>query len=861
MTSERLSAQGVTLSSINAEAFYDVNTNKAEIKTLHANLGKGEINADAQADLKTGRFTAEANADNIDLRNIPQLKQATGIYALRADASGNFNDTRTIRADALLTAKNAGYTGVKIGDAEIPVTFRDNVITVANANASLPNGSANVNAVVNIKDSTFRADADVQELEMKFISGMSQISGKYSLKADASGKFTEIHSIRADANIKARNAGFQGMNFGNADIPITLRESVLSIHNAAANLPGGSVNLKGTANLRNMANPALDFTASTNGINLEQLMNALKLQDKSMPLSGRVKGSAGIKGPLNTAAMTADFSASNIKAGDVMTLNSANLSARTDMKMSTFKASLKADGLKAAGAADISSAAIDAEGNMKRIKIKNVNVKANGAELIGNGVVYPDMKNITASAVDVDAALKNFDIKATLKKFMEKPPVEGVIDAKAGLTGTLSQPAVNLQVMKPVLYGKNEIHDIALKVKSPNPNHYMINAKARIDNFKPETDVDVKIKNGVVYYVVDTEPLDINSAIELQAPEMAGIAKGKAVVHVEGSTGENAPINVTAKSKGVTIMDKISINDINLPVTYLTSKNRVEMKKGTATLSGGEIRTAFDADLSGKTTEWNGSVNIAHLDFGKLAAPFMPEGELIGSVDAQVNMKGSSTMGMNLSFADGKFKTGPGCIQKIAILDKITPTKKITFEEINGTFFWDGRDLFLNPGTGARAGLDEPLYRYFTINGACGIPGKGMRLLCDGRFDLKILDRLLGAMKGVFQYMTGSLARDVLRDAASRVIGLKRKDFQNVTFTLANSPMHPHLKDLKVTKPIEDFLPIDILNKNEEKQKESAQFKMSIRIPVGKGSQSGEEESATDQFKQQLIDNLFNIGM
>ncbi|MBQ9629935.1 MAG: hypothetical protein IJR43_11855, partial [Synergistaceae bacterium] len=195
------------------------------------------------------------------------------------------------------------------------------------------------------------------------------------------------------------------------------------------------------------------------------------------------------------------------------------------------------------------------------------------------------------------------------------------------------------------------------------------------------------------------------------------------------------------------------------------------------------------------------------------------------------------------------------------MIDSITPTKKISFEKINGTFFWDGSDLFLNPGTGARAGADEPLYRYFTINGSCGIPGKGLKLLCDGRFDLKLLDRFLGAMKGVFQYMTGGLTRNVLRDAAGRVMGLQGRDFQNVSFTLANSWNNLSLENLKVTKPIEEFLPINVLNGDEEKQKSEAKFGIRLKIPTGPGEKSVEEESTTEQFKKQLIDNLFNIGL
>lgn len=863
VTSDKLSAYGVTLTGINGEAFYNLEKNTVELQELRASLGNGQLRAKANADLGTGNFTAHADALNIDLRVIPDLKQASGLYALKADASGNFNDTKTITADALVTARNAGFNGIRIGNADIPVNFADNILTVKDAAATLPSGSAILNAIVDINNSTFKADADIKNLELKFIPGLKDLSGKYTLKADASGNYSDLNTIMADAVLNARNMGFQGMNFGNADVPVSFKNNVVSIHNAKASIPGGTVNLKGTANVKNASNPALDFTASTSGINLAQLMNALKLQDKSMPISGKVRGSFGIKGPLNTAVIDASVQADSIKAGDIVSLNSANINARTDVKMSGLRAKIKADGLKATEYADVQSALLEAEGNGEQIIFKNLKVNVNGAEITGDGLISPNQKDIMASAMNVDMRVKHLDLRAMLKKFMGQAPVEGVIDAKAGITGTVSQPALNLQLTRPVLYGKIAIHDIGVKLRSPEQNHFLLNAKARVGNFKPETDVDIKLNNGVVNYIVDTAPLDIESAIETQAPEMAGIAKGQVQVHVKGSTREGAPIIVNAKSKGITVIDKVDIQDINIPVKYLTSENRVEMTGARARLSGGDIKTSFAADIGKKETEWNGNVKVANLDFGKLATKFLPEGELTGSVDAQVSMKGSSNSetGMNLSFANGKFKTGPGCLRKVKMIESITPTKQISFEEISGSFFWDGKDLFLNPGTGARAGVNEPLYRYFTVNGSAGIPGKGMNLLCDGRFDLKLLDRLLGAMKGVFQYMTGGLARNVLRDAVSRVMGIKKRDFQNVSFRIANSLQKPQLRDLKVTKPIEDFLPIDILNKDEEKQKETTQFKMSIKLPVGKGSPSAEDESPGDQVKQQLIDNLFNIGL
>ena len=118
-------------------------------------------------------------------------------------------------------------------------------------------------------------------------------------------------------------------------------------------------------------------------------------------------------------------------------------------------------------------------------------------------------------------------------------------------------------------------------------------------------------------------------------------------------------------------------------------------------------------------------------------------------------------------------------------------------------------------------------------------------------------------MKGVFQYMAGGLTgtTNFLRDAAGRMLGVKRRDFQNVSFRLANSWNNLQFLDLKVTKPIEDFLPINLLNKNEETQRSEQKFKLQLKFPVGPGNHDPEDDSPADQFKQQLIDNLFDMGL
>ena len=216
------------------------------------------------------------------------------------------------------------------------------------------------------------------------------------------------------------------------------------------------------------------------------------------------------------------------------------------------------------------------------------------------------------------------------------------------------------------------------------------------------------------------------------------------------------------------------------------------------------------------------------------------------------------------SFASGNFTTSSGYLHKMAMLDKVTPTKRLSFENIRSTFFWNGSDLFLNPGTQVTGGPGEPLYRYFAVSGAMGIPGKGLKLLFQGRFDLKILDQFLGAMKGAFQYMTGTLVSGnpnaFLRDTAGTILGIKKRDYQNVSFTLANSWQELRLLNLTTTKSLQDFLPVDRLNKEDEQKKDDRQFNLRLRFPAGPGSRDPEDTSTSDQFKEQLIDNLFNIG-
>ena len=781
-------------------------------------FARGEVNQE----LKPQAVVSIVNLDVPTLINTfpavaKSIQKPSGKITLRTIIHENLNVDITANSEKL-AAYGLALTNIK---ANGNFVTSDMTAELESLSANFGKGLITANGGANINTGDFSATARVENLEPRVIPELKQVMGAINLDANASGNYNDINGIKADALIKARGVGYDGMKIGNVDVPVTFANQIVNISNARANLPGGVVNVNGQYYVKNNN---FNFAALTRGINLAETLKALKLQVKDMPVSGKISGTANAKG---------------------------------NFQNPSFNASLKAESVKAGALVDMPKANIEAKGNMKKIIVNKLSATVNGADINGSGAVAPNQKNFMNSAVDIEAKIKHLDLKKNLKAIIGSSPIDGVVDAVANVKGTLAKPEGELKLTRPIFYGKNQIDNVAAKLSSPEANHYKIHAGAKVANFRPEADIDVKEKGGIWSYRVDTKPLDINSAIETQMPSLAGIAKGYASVNVTGSTRANSNININATAKEIKIMDKISVKNVSLPVVFSQAKNKIEMKNGTANVSGGTVNSGLNVDLTKKN--FDGKVKVSNLDFGELVTAFLPEGELIGKANAEVSMKGGFGV-MPTSYAHGKFSTTPGYLHKMGIINKVTPTKKISFEKISGSFFWDGKDVFLNPGTGATAGKDEPLYRYVHVNGSLGVLGKGLNLLFDGRFDLKILDQLLGAMKGVFQYMTGGIAQNVLKDAAGRVLGIKRRDYQTVSFQLVNSWNNLGFSNLKVTKPIEDFLPIDLLNKDEEKQRDDTQFKLNLKIPVGQGDPSVEEESPGDQFKQQLIDNLFNIG-
>ncbi|MCR5346227.1 MAG: hypothetical protein K6E38_00445 [Fretibacterium sp.] len=733
-------------------------------------------------------------------------------------------------ASGRVTLDRCLASGLTVHGLAARLSYRNGLAALESLTGRLaPRALISASGTADVNRQTLNFRAGIQNINPRDIPQLrdTQFRGICSLEATAEGPFS---SPRAAVRLMGRNNRVANLSLGNLDVSVQYADNRVTVSETRIRLPGGGVTLGGSVALGG-AEPSLDASVSAGKLNLAQISQALGLKT---PVRGTVEGYVNVKGPLHAAKVAA-----HLRADDV----------RTGQRPPAGRGEIR-----------VPYVVLDARGDMEHIRLDRLEAKVGGALISGHGSFTAGKKRLMDSSVNLGLVVKGLELRPLLIQFMDKPPVQGVLDGTLALTGTLAEPALSAKVTSPLAVNKMTVDSLALKVTAPAPEHYKLSASGRMQDFVLAVDGDLQRRGGKWAYSAVTRPVNVEKLAGVLAPEAKGLVAGEATVRVKGAAPGTAPIDIRLSMPRLTAIGKVVVQDISVPVSVLPASGRIHVKDARAVLCGGVIRSGVDVDLTEST--WKGSVTLRNLDMGRLAAPFLPEGELVGSADATVDMKGSFGL-FPTSYASGTLNTSSGYLHKMSMLAKVTPTKRLSFENIRSTFFWNGRDLFINPGTQVTAGPDEPLYRYFSVNGSMGIPGKGLKLLFRGRFDMKLLDQFLGAMKGAFQYMTGALtgggAGGFLRDAAGRILGIKKRDYQDVSFTLANSWQELRLLDLKTTKSIQDFLPIERLNR-EEQQKDSKQFKLRLRIPTGPGSQDPEDTSTGDQFKEQLIDNLFSIG-
>jgi hypothetical protein len=188
-------------------------------------------------------------------------------------------------------------------------------------------------------------------------------------------------------------------------------------------------------------------------------------------------------------------------------------------------------------------------------------------------------------------------------------------------------------------------------------------------------------------------------------------------------------------------------------------------------------------------------------------------------------------------------------------MERINKEKKFEFHSISGGFFFTGNDVLITSGTSINAPPNNDFYRYIRFSGPLGIKGKGMNLNFSARIDFAILKIIIKAFEGLISIASGgNTASNPTRAVVERILGIKTRSFNNVTFDMQGGWGDPVLNNLKIDKQMTG---VHKWGKKAESENETnkKKFSFSVNIPVGPGSS---ESNAKDNFQKSLLDVLFD---
>ena len=353
-----------------------------------------------------------------------------------------------------------------------------------------------------------------------------------------------------------------------------------------------------------------------------------------------------------------------------------------------LSASLRGTGIRAGGV-PMDRLELDLRGTTREIRVNRLSASLGKGTLEGKGSVSLSARNPMDRKLDVRLAVRDLSLRALLNPFVPDAPVGGILNGSLTLQGSPAKPEATLRFDTPLTIRETIVDRLALSVQSSGKNRFALHASGKLGDFGLAVKGDVRREGRGWRYSVTTDPLDLDRMLSAKSPSLKGKLAGRMTAKLTGSVGAEKdgalpPVAVSLSIPKLTASG-MTVTDIALP--FRVSGGKATLSGGRAVFCKGAVRA--DADVNLAESKWQGTARVSGLDLGDLTRPFLPEGELVGSADANVRLKGNFGTLM-MVFANGSFTTGGGYLHKVEMIETISPIKRITFEMIRGTFFWDG---------------------------------------------------------------------------------------------------------------------------------------------------------------------------
>ena len=701
--------------------------------------------------------------------------------------------------------------GVRLDNLSASARYENGLLTLGELRARVGNAPLDLAGTLNLATSALRFDGGIKGLDPSSVPNLTGVTGLCDITVAARGaiRSPEITATVTGSNNTIMNVPFPGLAFSctYANGRITIPETTLPV-------PGGSLLFSGTVALPRGSEPVLDVTSTLKNLDLDALS-----QFWGVDMAGRVSAAIVLSGPVSSAAVSAAVTS------DAMTVQST----------------------------DIRNFDMDFSGTTESVEVRRLRANINDGALEGRG----SMTFGRGGGFLVDTKVNGLEIREFLAQHGINGGVGGYLNGELLLRGSFGRPELTLNVTSPLTFREILVDSLSVNIISPARGKFEMEASGVMGDLDLTLRGHMERGDGGWIYSAESGSIDLDKLISAKTPSMKGQISGNASIWAAGKLGgrhggETTFLDVLL-SVPIASFSGVEVNNVSIPISV--SNGNVVIRQGSGMIYDGKI--TFDADVDLSRSQWEMSAHVSGMDIGKAAGPFLPQGRIVGSAD--INLKGRGDYGtLMMMFVNGDFHTGEGYLHEFDFLNRIDDDGQVSFQEIRGSFFWDGNELWLNPGTQATAKPRDFLYRYLTVSGPMGLRGRELGLDFHGSFNVEALNLILGAMRGVFDLTTGSLTggKQLVRQAIGRMIGLADRDFQDVSFQLRGTWAGLQLLNLEIDRSLEGVIPVRASDRLPERRVDDRRVQFNINIPVGRGS--GEGVDAAEQFKRQLLDNLLN---
>ena len=457
--------------------------------------------------------------------------------------------------------------------------------------------------------------------------------------------------------------------------------------------------------------------------------------------------------------------------------------------------------------------------------------------------------------LDVRTTIESLDLFSLTEKAFPDLPVSGVVSTDIVITGVLKDPEISVSLSSETFnLGGLTFDGLELETRlgenRKEPVEYLLRTYTGDTPLEITGTVATKKGSGLEITFESTgRDLDAENITEKRKGNLKSPLKGNFNFTCNGKiTGRSITGEGKLTSSKITIQG-YNINNLVLPFTL--KGNKMISQGASAGIYGGNAQ--MEGSIYMDKAKWEMGLILKDVDLARFSRDFK---------EFKVNSTGKGNLEIALSGVLGKIYllsgTGSlalseGTVGGFDALKSLTRDGILEYRNLNTCFNLDGGNVYLLPGSRVSAYPDDKVYKYLSFSGALGGPNTNMDLKCSGQINTQALNALQGVIQGIVRSGNGGDANLLLQDfLAGLVGGYSGPDFRKINFELVGTWGKPTLYSLEIDNSTKtaSSIPQDD-NPGMPNQKE---IKFEVSIPTGEGTDTS--ESAGDQFKKQVMENL-----